>query len=61
MKVKQDQESEVVIETNPAAIPVEEKVNKLSLDNTAVSSKERLSAYFTIAAAAFGLISDGCE
>ena len=25
------------------------------------SSKEALSAYFTIAAAAFGLISDGCE
>ncbi|PAV22202.1 MFS Git1p-like glycerophosphoinositol permease [Pyrrhoderma noxium] len=61
MKVKQDQESEVVIETNPAAIPVEEKVNKLNLDNTAVSSKERLSAYFTIAAAAFGLISDGYQ
>lgn len=26
-----------------------------------LSTKERLSAYFTIAAAAFGLISDGCE
>jgi len=25
------------------------------------TKKERLSAYFTIAAAAFGLISDGCE
>lgn len=27
----------------------------------ALSRKETLSAYFTIAAAAFGLISDGCE
>jgi hypothetical protein len=27
----------------------------------ALNSKERLSAYFTILAAAFGLISDGCE
>jgi hypothetical protein len=26
-----------------------------------VDSKESLSAYFTILAAAFGLISDGCE
>ena len=28
---------------------------------TSLSKKARLSAYFTIAAAAFGLISDGCE
>ena len=28
---------------------------------TGLSKKARLSAYFTIAAAAFGLISDGCE
>lgn len=26
-----------------------------------LNDKEKLSAYFTIAAAAFGLISDGCE
>jgi hypothetical protein len=26
-----------------------------------LNEKERLSAYFTIAAAAFGLVSDGCE
>jgi hypothetical protein len=25
------------------------------------TTKEKISAYFTIAAAAFGLISDGCE
>jgi hypothetical protein len=26
-----------------------------------VTAKEKISAYFTIAAAAFGLISDGCK
>jgi len=31
------------------------------LDKQATTTKERISAYFTIAAAAFGLISDGCE
>lgn len=29
--------------------------------SNAQSSKERLSPYFTIAAATFGLISDGCK
>lgn len=27
----------------------------------AITAREKLSAYFTIAAAAFGLISDGCK
>lgn len=31
------------------------------LEEEATTTKERVSAYFTIAAAAFGLISDGCE
>ena len=31
------------------------------LDKQVTTTKERISAYFTIAAAAFGLISDGCK
>ncbi len=31
------------------------------LDKTASTTAEKISAHFTIAAAAFGLISDGCE
>ena len=42
-------------------ISVEERVEGLKNDHKAVSRKEQLSAYFTIAAAAFGLISDGCK
>ena len=34
---------------------------ELQADAHEQTPKERLSAYFTIAAAAFGLISDGCE
>ena len=39
----------------------EEQIGKLKTDSQAVEPREKLSAYFTIAAAAFGLISDGCE
>jgi len=31
------------------------------LGKQATTTRERISAYFTIAAAAFGLISDGCK
>lgn len=31
------------------------------LGKQAITTKEKISAYFTIAAAAFGLISDGCK
>ena len=31
------------------------------LGKQAITAREKLSAYFTIAAAAFGLISDGCK
>jgi hypothetical protein len=31
------------------------------LGKQATTTKEKISAYFTIAAAAFGLISDGCK
>ena len=41
-----------------SGIPVGAHANELK---GRVNPKERLSAYFTIAAAAFGLISDGCE
>lgn len=34
---------------------------RLKQEAHTLSPKERLSAYFTIAAAAFGLISDGCK
>jgi hypothetical protein len=39
----------------------EDAVRSPDLDKQATTTKERISAYFTIAAAAFGLISDGCE
>jgi hypothetical protein len=39
----------------------EDVVQDSGLDMLATTTKERISAYFTIAAAAFGLISDGCE
>ena len=42
-------------------VPVEEQTGKLKTDSRAVEPREKLSAYFTIAAAAFGLISDGCK
>jgi hypothetical protein len=39
----------------------EDVVQDSDLDKQSTTTKERISAYFTIAAAAFGLISDGCE
>lgn len=42
-------------------IASEDVVHGSDLDKQATTTKERISAYFTIAAAAFGLISDGCE
>jgi hypothetical protein len=39
----------------------EDVVQDSDLDKQVTTTKERISAYFTIAAAAFGLISDGCE
>ena len=42
-------------------VSVDERIEGLKSDSKAQTRKERLSAYFTIAAAAFGLISDGCE
>jgi hypothetical protein len=44
-------------------ITSEDVVQHSDLDKQASTTvtKERISAYFTIAAAAFGLISDGCE
>ena len=42
-------------------IASEDVVQDSDLDKQAATTKERISAYFTIAAAAFGLISDGCE
>ena len=36
-------------------------VQNLQVGKQATTTKEKISAYFTIAAAAFGLISDGCR
>lgn len=36
-------------------------VRDLQVGKQATTTKEKISAYFTIAAAAFGLISDGCR
>jgi hypothetical protein len=44
-----------------AEITSEDVVQDSDPDKQATTTKERISAYFTIAAAAFGLISDGCE
>lgn len=41
-------------------VPVEARVKELEAGPQSTSRLESLSAYFTIAAAAFGLISDGC-
>lgn len=42
-------------------VSVDERVTSIKNDARPVDRREALSAYFTIAAAAFGLISDGCE
>lgn len=42
-------------------ITSEDVVQDSDLDKHTTTTKEKISAYFTIAAAAFGLISDGCE
>jgi hypothetical protein len=42
-------------------ITSEDVVQDSDLNKQATTTKERISAYFTIAAAAFGLISDGCK
>lgn len=41
-------------------VSVTERADELKTDSKALDPREKLSAYFTIAAAAFGLISDGC-
>jgi hypothetical protein len=46
------------VETTNEGVAV---VQYSDLDKQATNTKESISAYFTIAAAAFGLISDGCE
>lgn len=46
----------VTVSDSPTA-----EVAELAHLEAQLSTKEKLSAYFTIAAAAFGLISDGCE
>lgn len=42
-------------------ITSEDVVQDLGKQAITTSMKEKISAYFTIAAAAFGLISDGCK
>jgi len=42
-------------------ISSEDVVQDSDINKQATTTKERISAYFTIAAAAFGLISDGCK
>lgn len=43
------------------AVSVDEHTARLKAEAHTSTAKEKLSAYFTIAAAAFGLISDGCN
>lgn len=46
---------------SPPTVTAEEHAAKLKREARPMSNKEKLSAYFTIAAAALGLISDGCK
>ena len=48
-------------DSNQLEIPVISVGAHINEPQAKVHPMERLSAYFTIAAAAFGLISDGCE
>lgn len=49
------------IDSRERVVSVDERVTSIKNDARPVDRREALSAYFTIAAAAFGLISDGCE
>jgi hypothetical protein len=51
---KTQKQPEVIV-TSATVIP------DLGKQANIVTTKEKISAYFTIAAAAFGLISDGCK
>jgi len=42
-------------------VTAKEHAAKIKREAHPMSQKEKLSAYFTIAAAALGLISDGCK
>lgn len=42
-------------------VSIDQRVRDLKTNTSAVDRRESMSAYFTIAAAAAGLISDGCE
>jgi hypothetical protein len=44
-----------------AGVSAETHANALRAEAHTMTMKESLSTYFTIAAAAFGLISDGCK
>lgn len=58
---EEKRETRQVVSEVPA-LDVEKKIsNRSAGQKSRFSKKARLSAYFTIAAAAFGLISDGCK
>lgn len=46
---------------SPPTVTAEDHAKKVKREARPMSNKEKLSAYFTIAAAALGLISDGCK
>jgi hypothetical protein len=56
MNLRKDVKQPVEITSEGVAV-----VQDSDLDKQATTTKESISTYFTIAAAAFGLISDGCE
>lgn len=45
----------------PTLVSAEYQAEEITREAHNLTRKESMSAYFTIAAAAFGLISDGCE
>jgi hypothetical protein len=57
----QAKSDQVELEQEKAVVSADTHAVKLREEAHTLTARESLSAYFTIAAAAFGLISDGCE
>ncbi len=55
MDPKEDSKQAEVVQTSGTDVP------DLGKQTTLTTTREKISAYFTIAAAACGLISDGCK
>jgi hypothetical protein len=61
MGPQESTQTKLDVEQQTIGISVETHAAQLKAEAHTLTAKETVSAYFTIAAAAFGLISDGCE